>query len=137
MAGKARTTRTPKKAADWKPAFIAALEACPDVSAAARHAGIGRRTAYDARQRDETFALQWADAINSALDDVESALIERAKDKDTTAAIFLLKSHRPAIYGDRQEIKHSGSLSQDLTMKSDAELREIANSLAERMNAAR
>lgn len=131
------TNATPKKAKpkrhDWKPAFLKALAACPDVTKAASHADVDRATAYRARQSDEAFAIAWHDAINSALDDVEAALIERAKDKDTTAAIFLLKSHRRELYGERQEITHKGGV--QLSEKSDAELRELAAALTGRRDA--
>ena len=132
MADTNATPKKPKRKGDWKPSFIEALEACPDVTAAAKHAGIDRGNAYKARQADEAFAVAWHEAINRALDDVESALIQRAKDKDTTAAIFLLKSHRPAVYGDRQEIRHSGSVAQDLSAKSKAEFQDLAAGLVER-----
>lgn len=132
------TNATPKRAKpkrhEWKPAFLEQLEASPDVSIAAKAAGVDRSTAYRARQSDEAFAVAWADAIDKSLDAVEAALIQRACEKDTTAAIFLLKSHRPLVYGDRQEITHRGGLS--LADRSDAELREMAGELAARRDSA-
>lgn len=123
---------TPKKRArvrNWKPAFLAALAAWPDVSKACEAAGISRRTAYRERQADEDFALAWHDAINVSLDQVEAALIERALKSDTTAAIFLLKSHRRDVYGDNLKLEHSGRIGHDLEGLTDEQLDKVAQGL--------
>lgn len=120
---------TPKKRArrtkNWKPAFLTALAMWPDVSKACEAAGISRRTAYRERQADEDFALAWHDAMNVSLDKVEAALIERALKSDTTAAIFLLKSHRRDVYGDNLKLEHSGKITHDLETLDDEQLDKV------------
>ena len=125
---KKRATRQ-KRTRNWKPAFLAALAAWPDVSKACEAAGISRRTAYRERQRDEDFALAWHDAINVSLDQVEAALIERALKSDTTAAIFLLKSHRRDVYGDNLKLEHSGRIGHDLEGLDDEQLDKVIQGL--------
>lgn len=107
-AKKPRPRKPPVR--DWAPAFLASLETRPDVSFACRMAGIVRSTAYRRQQADEEFALAWHDAINVSLDKLEAALFRRATEDDTRAAMFLLKAHRPDIYGDRFQVQHQGEL---------------------------
>lgn len=85
-----RTPRTPKKAenqqhksgprprSDWHQTFVEALRTVPIVKYACREAGIGRTTAYEARRRDENFAVAWADAIEEGLDSMERIAHARA-----------------------------------------------------------
>lgn len=124
---KRATRATPKR--DWRPTFLEALAQHPDVSKACATAGINRTTAYRARQADEDFAIAWSDAHAKSLDELEAALFARAVDSDTTAAIFLLKSHRPDVYGDRQRIEHSGSIKTDLQSMSVEDLQALADGL--------
>lgn len=56
------TKGTAKKARrDWRPAFLDALEEIGTVTGACEAAKVGRRTVYKERQRNEDFALAWAD----------------------------------------------------------------------------
>jgi hypothetical protein len=48
---------------DWRPHFLEALAAAPNVAAACRAAGISRKAAYDARNRDTVFAAAWDEAL--------------------------------------------------------------------------
>lgn len=48
---------------DWAPLFLVALERSGLVRASARAVGVGRRTAYDRRERDAAFAAKWAAAL--------------------------------------------------------------------------
>jgi hypothetical protein len=123
-----RAPRAPQKK-DWAPRFLEVLRECPDVSKAAAAVGIQRSTAYRRRQADEDFALAWSDAHAVSLDELEAALFRRAKDTDTTAAIFLLKSHRPDIYRENVKVEHSGSVKTDLSALSTEELQAIADGL--------
>ena len=124
-----RTTRTAKKQA----AFLAELTACGNVSDAATAAGVPRRTAYEWRSADATFAAAWDDAIDVAADTMEREAFRRAvegveepvygrvgKDSDgeigritkysDTLLIFLLKGARPEKYRERQQVEHTGRL---------------------------
>jgi hypothetical protein len=83
MAGeKKRTTRTPKKrtAPDWAPKLLACLARTANIKAACDAAGVGRSTFYDRRDSDKAFAAAAAEALESAVDDLELEARRRAKD---------------------------------------------------------
>lgn len=86
---------------EWETDFLAQLAKLPNVAEACRAAGVTRQAAYQARQADPEFASRWKDALDESTDDLVGKLYERALKDDTTAAIFLLKSHRRDVYGDR------------------------------------
>ena len=119
---------------DWKPKFLEALAASPNVSAACRNTGIGRKTAYDARDSDPEFAEKWDEALESAVDDLAAEAFTRAKAGSDVLTIFLLKSHRPEVYREstKQEIvgANGGPLqvqptTPDLSKLTDAQLKTL------------
>ncbi len=69
---------TPERGKLWKPAFLEALSLIPNVRHACEAAGISRSEVYRERQRDEIFALAWADAMDHALDIMERVAHQRA-----------------------------------------------------------
>lgn len=83
--------------------FIEALAAQGTVYHAAQAAGVSRWTAYRWRQGDHEFAELWDEAIENAVDAVESVIYQQAVGGNTLAAIFYLKAHRPK-YRDRLNI---------------------------------
>jgi hypothetical protein len=93
---------TPKK--EWQEEFLAALEQAPNVSKACRAAEVSRQTAYRTRHEDPAFAASWDEAIDASLDGLEEAAFSRAKRESDTLTIFLLKSHRPERYRERQDL---------------------------------
>lgn len=111
---------------NWKPVFLAALAECPNVTGAARAAGIERQTAYLARQTDQEFAKAWQDALEASTDDLIGEIHRRAvkgvtkpvyqggvkvgdvQEYSDTLAIFLAKAHRPAIYRETVNQNLSG-----------------------------
>jgi hypothetical protein len=86
-----------------KKRFIDAITAQGTVYHAAQAAGISRWTAYRWRQDDPEFADQWDEALENAVDQVESTIYQQAVGGNTLAAIFYLKAHRQ-IYRDRLNI---------------------------------
>lgn len=108
MAGKRKLT--PKKrrsnTGDWKAAFIKALSNTANVRESCKAAGVARQTAYDAKSNDPAFSDAWQSAMDDALDDLEKAARSRALNISDTLLIFLLKSHRRAVYGDRVALEH-------------------------------
>lgn len=134
MMADAATPETPKetpqrpgkRGSRWRQPFLAALQQNANVRAACELVGIGRVTAYRERWRDLDFASAWDDAIEDGCDRLEQALYKRAVEgvKKTvfyrdqpigeetsysdTAAIFLLKGHRPHKYADRTDNRHTG-----------------------------
>ena len=88
--------------------ILEALREKPTYSSAARKARINRRTLNRWRNADPDFNQACIDARNEGLDALEDKLIERGMKNDTTAGIFMLKSLRREIYGDKQEISGPG-----------------------------
>ena len=86
-----------------KKRFIDTLEVQGTVSCAARTAGVSRNTVYRWREDDREFAAGWDEAMESAVDAVESVLYQKAMSGDTVAMIFYLKADRP-IYRDKLNI---------------------------------
>jgi hypothetical protein len=125
-----------KKAAIWRPRFLASLAEHGHVVFACKKAKVKRNTAYKHRRSDPEFAKQWKTALDEAIDMVEGSLISRAIVDDTTAAIFLLKAHRPELYREKfaAEIAGIGGAPIKLTtpIERDARLAElIARGLAD------
>jgi len=83
--------------------FIETLEAQGTVLHAAKAAGVSRWTAYRWRQEDPEFDSRWDEALENAVDVVESVIYQQAVGGNTLAAFFYLKAHRP-IYRDRLNI---------------------------------
>jgi hypothetical protein len=96
---------------DWKTIFLAAMRSYPVVRIACEKASISRAKAYQERALDPMFATAWTDAKDDGIDVLEAALHQRAREKDTLAAIFLLKHLRPAVYADNVNVNMSGSIS--------------------------
>ncbi len=132
-AGNHGTTFTPEQIAArkartvmLKARFVEALKDKGTLAAAARAVGISETAAYLWRKDDREFAEKVKAAIEVSLDFVEAGLFERAvngvprgiyyrgervgedREYDTRAAEFLLKGRRPAVFGDKVGIMHSG-----------------------------
>lgn len=105
----------------WKPAFLKALRATGNVSAACRAAGLEHRsTAYDARARNAKFAAEWDEAMEDAVDALEAIARQRASvGGSDTLLIFLLKAHRPEMYRDNHRIEHVGRGGGPIEVKRD------------------
>jgi hypothetical protein len=58
--------------------FLDMLASCANVSAAAKAAGVGVSTVYDARRREPDFAAEWEEALELGYMTLESLLLERA-----------------------------------------------------------
>jgi hypothetical protein len=131
MTGRARTDRTPQRA---RVLFLKELARRGNVSDAARKAGIGRVTVYDWRKAEPDFAAAWDEALETAIDTLESEAWRRAKEgtkkpiigrvaKDEDGILTdakgrplylreysdslmqtLLKAHRPTKYRERIQI---------------------------------
>lgn len=115
-------------ALEWVSTFLTALSFSPNVSAAARAAGVTRQAAYLHRQADPEFAAAWDDAVDQSTDELVGEMYRRAKDGvrepvffmgdvcghkqkySDTLAIFLAKAHRPDVYGDKVTQEHAGEI---------------------------
>ena len=105
--------------------FLESLEEDGNVSKAAKLIGIRRQYAYELKQKDSNFSQEWDEAVNIVLDNLESEIYGRATkgvkssifyqgvecgtktEYSDTLAMFILKSRRPEIYGEklRQDIR--------------------------------
>jgi len=101
--------------------FLTWLAETANVAEACRVAKVSRAYAYTYRKRAPTFAAAWDDAMCAALDDLEAALVERARDGverphfyggsqvgtvrhySDALAMFILRARRPEIYGKTGE----------------------------------
>ncbi len=121
----AATLMTTKK----RQAFMRMLADTGCVKDACAAGGISRDLAYKLRKRDESFAAEWAEALEEAVDALETEARRRAMDGvgedvyhdgrpvgvktrySDVLLIFLLKGARPEKYRERSEVQHSGSAS--------------------------
>lgn len=101
--------------------FLTRLAETANVAEACRAAKVSRTLAYSQRKRVPTFAAAWDDAMRAALDDLEAALVERARDGverphffggaqvgtvrhySDALAMFILRARRPDVYGKTAE----------------------------------
>ena len=85
------------------------------VTAAAKHAKVGRSTIYDWRKSSEGWAEAMDEAYEQGVDTLEDHALKRAHDAEKPSdalTMFLLKAHRPGRYRERVDLKHSGELHQ-------------------------
>lgn len=108
---------------DWAPTFLAHLARNPNVSGAARAAGVDRKTVYNFRDQDPDFAAAWDDAIEQSTDALVGECYRRAHEGtekpvfykgeacgtvteySDALAIVLLKAHRRPVYGDVSKVQ--------------------------------
>lgn len=111
---------------EWKTTFLASLELDPNVSTAAKDAGISRQYAYLIRESDTVFAKAWDDAKEQSTDGLETVARKRAVDGSDVLLIFLLKSNRSEIYGDKSKIDLKSQNETSVTLQGDQSLNAIA-----------
>lgn len=103
--------------------FLACLAESANVSCAADCADMSRQSAYRLRQTSPAFRQAWDQAMDTALDGLEAALLRRARDGiekpvffggkecgkvrqySDGLAMFLLKAHRPERYGEMTDVR--------------------------------
>ena len=64
----------------WRDAFLSALREMPVIRHACEAVGVDRSTAWRARQKDQTFAEEWDDAMEAGIDRAEQAAFRRGVD---------------------------------------------------------
>lgn len=113
---KCKPPRKPASIAARRRKFLCKLSSTANVARAAREAGISASALYAYRARTPAFAQAWDAAINAAMDELEEALIDRAKhgverpvyfggkqvgtvrNYSDALGMFLLKAKRPDVY---------------------------------------
>lgn len=73
-------THTSRLSPEEKAVFLASLSRTGNVAASCRLINRNRRTIYLQRDRDPEFAVEWDDALETAMDDLEGEAWRRAKD---------------------------------------------------------
>lgn len=131
----------------WQDGFLDAFKQTGMVTEACKVARICRTTAYKERQRDETFALKWADIEEETTERMEREAFRRGtegvykpvyqggkqvgaiREYSDTLLIFMLKSRRPEKYRDHHVIEHSGEVTKrvklDLAKLTDDQLEAL------------
>lgn len=117
------TIRTPEK----EIAFLAALAATCSVTRACEATGLGRRTAYEWRAADPSFAARWEEAKRIGAEALEDEAHRRAfegtdepvfykgdecgtvRKYSDTLAIFLLKGAMPDKYREKTSMELTGA----------------------------
>ena len=131
-------------------AFFHHLGRTGSVTVAANRAQLRRSTLYERRQDDEAFAERWAQALDLGVERLQDNAMNRAlngtpkpiwrngqevgsvRQFDNRLLQFLLKAHRPDLYGDRGKAA-APSLPFDLVKRmADAEARLAAREKGER-----
>ena len=102
----------PTRAASQK-AFLKAYAKTGVITSAAKATGIVRSTVYLWLDEDETFKPKMDDALDAALDGVEDAAFELAKQQDGPMQRFILSRRRPQVWGEKIEL--NGQLDVNLT----------------------
>lgn len=105
-----RTTYTLEKANK----AIEALAAGKTAAGAARAAGVTRKTLFNWKASNESFAQRWDDANETVTDAIEATATEKAIAGDTALLIFMLKTRRRNVYQER--VEHTGSDGSPLTI---------------------
>lgn len=127
------TILTTKK--DWPEIFLDKLRKAPNITTAARAAGITRQAAYLKRETDLDFAAAWDEALLSAIENAEGEMYRRAvkgtikpifqngarvgsvREYSDTLLIFMLKAHKPEIYRETVRNETTGKDGEPLTIR--------------------
>ena len=88
---------------EWKEKYISMYREIPIVRVAAQMAGINRTTVTRALQNDDEFARQIAEARDEGVERLESVAWQLAQTNERVL-MFMLKSHKPDMYGDKQKL---------------------------------
>jgi len=112
--------RRAKERRNWKQRFLRALAKTGNVTASARRAGINPKHAHHCYHKWPKFAQAWDRAMVQAVDSLEKAAWDRARDGldkpiyqggklvgwerrySDTLLIFLLKGRRPEVFGEKR-----------------------------------
>lgn len=89
-----------------------------NVSATCAALNISRQTFYRMRKEDKVFKEELKEAEESIIDNVESKLLGKINDGDTTCMIFYLKTKgKKRGYVERQEVDLDAQSSMNLTVQ--------------------
>jgi len=121
-------TKATDKKADRQERFLRAFSQIPHIGEACAAASISRNTYYRWLKEDEAFAEKAKEAEEYGLDELEAEAIRRAKEKSDVLLIFLLKSKRRHIFGDKLDLNATG----DITLNAGDKLYNALMKMKER-----
>jgi hypothetical protein len=81
-----------------KQLFLEVLQSGSSIARAAKAVGMTRQQALDLRDKDPVFAADWANAVETAVDNLEDIATHRAKAENDKLLELLLKAKRPEVY---------------------------------------
>lgn len=84
---------------------------------AAEKVGVSRATAYNWKRDDAEFDTQWINAVESALDKIETAVIESAIAGDASNAQFMLKWRRRNVYNNVDGDRAHTNITMNITLQ--------------------
>jgi hypothetical protein len=108
--GRNVTNGTLAKHRDDMDRFLEKLRESGNIRLACEAADINRRTVYRWRDRFATFADEWDEALDDALDLLEGEAWKRARKQSDRLLMYLLTAHRPEKYGDKVRVDSTGTL---------------------------
>lgn len=84
--------------------FLDKLRESGNVRLSCEAADVNRRTVYRWREKWSTFADEWQEALDDALDLLEAEAWRRARKTSDRLLMFLLQAHRRDVYGERVQV---------------------------------
>lgn len=134
-----------------KAKWLEAFDRLGTVFQACKETGVGRSTVYEWRQKDEGFAVAWADVEEATTERMEREAYRRSvegvqreiyhqgqvvgeeRQFSDTLLIFMLKARRPEKYRDNIKVEHAGGIDhRGAVLVTDPELAEEARALLRR-----
>tara|TARA_Y100000310_G_scaffold344164_1_gene455470 strand:- start:2358 stop:2762 length:405 start_codon:yes stop_codon:yes gene_type:complete len=101
-----------KRSQAWKEVFVNTFKTLPIVRVATRSAGVSREAVRLALENDPEFAKDVEDAKEEGIEGLEiKAWEDSRKERGERILMFLLKSLKPEVYGDKswQQLEHQVS----------------------------
>ena len=90
--------------------FLEKLRESGNIRLSCTAAGVNRSTVYRWRDKWVTFADEWDEALDDAVDLLEGEAWRRARKNSDRLLMYLLTAHRPEKYGDKVQVQNSGTL---------------------------
>ena len=84
--------------------FLDKLRESGNVRLSCEAADVPRTTVYRWRDKWQTFADEWQNALDDALDLLEKEAWRRARKSSDRLLMFLLQAHRRDVYGDKVQV---------------------------------
>lgn len=125
-AGRPNGTKT-IRGKTWQERFLDAFREQWTITKACEAIGVTRKTVYNERQRNEDFALAFAEVDEQITERLEHELIRRAIEGCSDRLLeFALKARRPDKYSDQHRMIHSGEIAAHVAMEPEKVREELA-----------